>query len=608
MSYSKYRNVYGEVKRDKFSDMDICEMSSEGQLMAANTNFLAISWNSSGGSVAIFQANNPMRCPANLPLVRGHKSAVVDVKFSPFRSDLMATASNDCTVKLWEIPHDGLTEDINEELQNYSGHGRKVSFVNFNPVCSDLIASASFDNTVHVWNMLKAEKISKVTLKEYPTSMEWNYNGSLICCTSKDKNIYVCDPRADKIIITSKAHDSPKTMKMTWVGEHQIISTGFNKSNTREMKLWDIRKVKDDLSIESPVQNLTIDHQSGIPTPYFDYDIKLLFVFGRGEGNMHFYDLNDGTVKPCNDYLSSDPTDSIVMFDKKSMDYNKCELDRFAKYSKKNIFYLSFNYPKKNPDFDESLYPPTFSGEPALTLDEWMGGSNKDPLKKDIRQIENKWVSQSQSFEKKIEPSPEEIAKSDKEKRGELENQIVKLTKRINELEIENQKLKKEIQKAKSMGSTTTEMPKYEEKLPSTEIPKNEEEQPPSTKMPVNEEGPTTLTEMPKNEEEQPLTKMPVNEEGQTTLTEMPVNEEEQPPSTKMPVNEEGPTTLTEIPKNEEEQQPLTEMPKNEEGETPLTEMPKKEEGETQITEMPKNEEGETPLTEIHENDGNTDL
>ena len=594
MSYSKYRNVYGEVKRDKFSDMDICEMSSEGQLMAANTNFLAISWNSSGGSVAIFQANNPMRCPANLPLVRGHKSAVVDVKFSPFRSDLMATASNDCTVKLWEIPHDGLTEDINEELQNYSGHGRKVSFVNFNPVCSDLIASASFDNTVHVWNMLKAEKISKVTLKEYPTSMEWNYNGSLICCTAKDKNIYVSDPRADKIIVTTKAHDSPKTMKMTWISEYEIISTGFNKSNTREMKLWDIRKVKDDLSIESPVQNLTIDHQSGIPTPYFDYDIKILYVFGRGEGNMHFYDLNDGTVKPCNDYLSSDPTDSIVMFDKKSMDYNKCELDRFAKYSKKNIFYLSFNYPKKNPDFDESLYPPTFSGEPALTLDEWMGGSNKDPLKKDIRQIENKWVSQSQSFEKKIEPSPEEIAKSDKEKRSELENQIVKLTKRINELEIENQKLKKEIQKAKSMGSTTTEMPKYEEKLPSTEIPKNEEEQP-LTKMPVNEEEPQPLTEMPKNEEEQPLTKMPENEEGQTTLTEMPVNEEEQPPSTKMPVNEEEPQPLTEMPKKEEEQQPLTEMPKN-------------EEGETQITEMPKNEEGETPLTEIHENDGNTDL
>ena len=50
---------------------------------------------------------------------------------------------------------------------------------------------------------------------------------------------------------------------------------------------------------------------------------------------------------------------------------------------------------KKNPKFDESLYPPIFCGEHALTLDEWMYGSNKEPLKKDIRQIENKYVTQS---------------------------------------------------------------------------------------------------------------------------------------------------------------------------------------------------------------------
>ena len=85
---------------------------------------------------------------------------------------------------------------------------------------------------------------------------------------------------------------------------------------------------------------------------------------------MHYYDLNDGTIKPCNDYLSSDPTDSVVMFDKKCMDYNKCELVRFGKYSRKNIFYLSFNYTKKNPEFDESLYPPIFSGEHTLILDD----------------------------------------------------------------------------------------------------------------------------------------------------------------------------------------------------------------------------------------------
>ena len=431
MSYSKYRNVFGSLRKERFTDVDLSQMSSEGSLLAVNSSFLAVSWNSSGGSVAVFDASTPQRCAAETPLLRGHKSPVVDIKFSPFRQNLLASASNDATVKLWEIPEGGLTEDLNVEVQNYSGHGRKVSFINFNPVTSDLMASASFDNSVQVWDITKSKNLCKIYLKEYPTSMEWNYNGSLVFVTSKDKFIYVIDPRNNKIILKTKGHDSPKTMKMTCIDENILISTGFNKSSTREMKLWDIRKVKDDLSIDSPVQSYTIDHQSGIPTPYFDKDLKLLYVFGRGEGNMHYYDLTSGMIKPCNDYLSSDPTDAVVMFDKKCMDYNRCELARFAKCSKKTIMYLSFNYPKKIPDFDENLYPKTFSGESALTLDEWINGNNKDPIKKDIREIENKWVSESQVFEKKVEQSQTQISGNDQEKREQLEKTVEELKARI---------------------------------------------------------------------------------------------------------------------------------------------------------------------------------
>ena len=159
-------------------------------------------------------------------------------------------------------------------------------------------------------------------------------------------------------------------MKLTKLNEYEINYTGFNKLNIREMKLWDIRKIKDNQSIESSVQNLNIEHQNKIP--YFYYDIKILYSFCRGEGNMYFYDLNNCTVKSCNDYLCSHPIDSIYKFDKETLDYNKCEFAKFGKYSRKNIFYLSFNYTKKNPEFDESLYPPIFSGEHALILDEWI--------------------------------------------------------------------------------------------------------------------------------------------------------------------------------------------------------------------------------------------
>ena len=161
-------------------------------------------------------------------------------------------------------------------------------------------------------------------------------------------------------------------------------------------------------------------------------------------------------IKPCNDYLSSDPIDAVVMFDKKCMDYNRCELARFAKCSKKTIMYLSFNYPKKIPDFDENLYPKTFAGESALTLDEQINGNNKDPIKKDIREIENKWVSESQIFEKKVEQSQTIITGNNQENREQLEKTIKELNARILELENENKQIKEEIEKIKSMPKKET--------------------------------------------------------------------------------------------------------------------------------------------------------
>ena len=521
--------------------------------MAVNSNFLAISWNSAGGSVAIFDASNPIRCPANLPLVRGHKSQIVDVKFSPFRQDLLATASNDNTVKLWEIPQGGLTKDLNEELQNFTGHARKVSFVNFNPVCSDLIGSASFDNSVQVWNMLKSETISKCNLAEYPTSMGWNNNGSLIACTSKDKHIYVFDPRANNIIVKVKGHDSPKTMKMTWIDENKIISTGFNKSNTREMKLWDIRKVKEDLTIESCLQTHTIDHQSGIPTPYFDKDIKMLYIFGRGEGNTHYYDLGDGSIKPCNDYLSNEPTDAVVMFEKKCMDYNKCELARFAKYSRKTIIYLSFNYPKKNVEFDPQLYPPTFCGEPSLTLDEWINGNNKEPIVKDIREIENKWVSQAQSFEKKTEQPTVQSSGNDNEKRAKLEKQISDLNKRIQELDSENKQLKAEIKKYKSMVKTT-EIKQISEIPTSSEIPETTELPPKKTEVVETSELHHETTEIE-------TTELPPKTIEVVETSELPQETTEEHPQTIQILQNKEEEETTEKPTEITEMKETTEMP-----------------------------------------------
>ena len=46
----------------------------------------------------------------NNPIVSGHKGPVLDLAWSPHNDNLIATGSEDCSVKIWHIPDEGLTK------------------------------------------------------------------------------------------------------------------------------------------------------------------------------------------------------------------------------------------------------------------------------------------------------------------------------------------------------------------------------------------------------------------------------------------------------------------------------------------------------------------
>ena len=94
-----------------------------------------------------------------------------------------------------------------------------------------------------------------------------------------------------------------------------------------------------------------------------------------------------------------------------------------------------------------NIYPFCYLGEPALTCEEWLSGQNKDPIVKEITEIENKWVSQVQEFEKKVEEP--KAPQSEKEKIDLLESKVKELEDKVKELTLENDKLKEENNKLK---------------------------------------------------------------------------------------------------------------------------------------------------------------
>lgn len=130
-----------------------------------------------------------MRVKSSFPLIRGHSAAVTDLKFSPFVNNLLASASEDGTVKIWTIPENGLKEDMTGETQLFNGHTKKVSLLAFHPSVRDVIASVGSAQDLFVWNITNSEVLSKINLNEQAYNIDWNYLGSLAALMCKNKKL-----------------------------------------------------------------------------------------------------------------------------------------------------------------------------------------------------------------------------------------------------------------------------------------------------------------------------------------------------------------------------------------------------------------------------------
>ena len=98
--------------------------------------------------IIFFSILQPGRLDLNMPRVVGHKGAVLDIKWSPFDECVIASASEDCSVKVWEIPEDGLKENLTEEVVKLVGHQRRVGFLEWHPTAEHVLASAGYDCVV----------------------------------------------------------------------------------------------------------------------------------------------------------------------------------------------------------------------------------------------------------------------------------------------------------------------------------------------------------------------------------------------------------------------------------------------------------------------------
>jgi len=415
-----------------YEGIKLTKQAWDSNFVIANPHWIAVAWQvAGGGAVGALKVGDFGRHD-NVALFTGHKGPVLDLDFNPFNDSVFATASEDCYSKIWVIPEGGLKENMEESAQTLKGHKRKVGSIRFNPIAENVLSTAGQDYDIKIWDVQTGE--CKNTVAGHGgiiQSMEWNYDGSHMITYCKDRKLRIVDPRQASIASEAEAHQGVKGARACYMGKHDLIfSVGFGKSAQREFAIWDPKKFG-----EALLAPQAIDNSSGVIVPFYDEDSDIIFMAGKGDGNLRYYEfVHDADPKNMlvflSQYGSNDPGAAYGAAPKRACDVNANEIMRIYKVTGTRAEPLQFTVPRKSELFQEDIFPPCRSDEPALTSAAWFGGEAASPKTKSL---EGGFVSRAPQHTDFVKQADEKKEMSE----GELKKTVEELTKKVAYLEAE---------------------------------------------------------------------------------------------------------------------------------------------------------------------------
>lgn len=398
---SKYRHVYGEKSKVHYENAKISGSAWDTDLITAGGKYMAVNWQvAGGGAFAILPLFSPytpptpegfpQKLPDILPLARGHTAPVLDTAWSPFDDNLVASGGEDGKICIWKIDDnmfDSWGEDhwAPEDLSpaaRLSAGGRKVGQVIFHPTSSNLLTATSGDHIVRLFDVSKAEADATILLSGHGDSIQsiaWNSVGTTLATTCRDKKLRLFDPRAGKDAVrVTEGHSGVKGSRVVWLGDRdRIATTGFSRMSDRQLGLWDTSGLKN-------LEMNSLDSSAGVLMPFFAEGNDVLFIAGKGDGNIRYYEYEGDALHFLSEYKSADPQRGMCMLPRRALDVGQNEIARTYKLYGSSIEPLSWIVPRKAESFQSDIFPPAASIQPAQTAADFFSGKNARPKLVDL--------------------------------------------------------------------------------------------------------------------------------------------------------------------------------------------------------------------------------
>jgi len=157
-------------------------------------------------------------------------------------------------------------------------------------VADNVLASVGKEPSVRVWDVEKG--VAGVTLSGFAGLVQdvaWNHNGSQIITSDKEKSAKIWDVRANTAVAEWKPHAGGKPFKVLPLGSSSwIVTVGFTAQAKREFKVWDAAS-----GFDKPLTTFDLDQSSGTMIPFFDEDTRVMYLTGKGDGNIRYFEFTD---------------------------------------------------------------------------------------------------------------------------------------------------------------------------------------------------------------------------------------------------------------------------------------------------------------------------
>ncbi|XP_008213494.1 coronin-7 isoform X4 [Nasonia vitripennis] len=360
------------------------QISGECDGFHANSDRVAVPLSGPGGKIAVLELKKTGRLPDGVMPALVHGATVMDFQWDPFNNQRLAVACDDGMIRLWEIPSAGLTEPTNEPNYTIEAHADKIYLIKFHPLAADVLASASYDMTVKIWDLepLKSgESIkSQITLIGHTDqifSLAWSPCGQYLATACKAGKLRIYKPRSsDTPIREGKGPVGTRGARVVWALDGRyLVVMGFDKVSERQILVF-----KAD-NLNAPLNTVGLDVSPAILMPFYDEDSSTLFLTGRGDSTIYAFEVTEEApyICPLSHHRCASLHQGLSFLPKNKCDVASVEFASALRLTNNTIEPLSFTVPRiKSELFQDDLFPPTkVTWKPAMTSREWFSGSNK---------------------------------------------------------------------------------------------------------------------------------------------------------------------------------------------------------------------------------------